>query len=409
MPRGRMNRSDYLPENNSLDDKQNLGIENQPNDADSAVNEFLSLLSHELRTPLAGTMGMLDLVLAGDLAADQRSALDLANASARAMLRIVENMHDLARIETGRLALENSPFEVRPWADDMVQEIASSTRINLSVAVDEQVPEILIGDANRIAHLIICRVDLFLKHNRSQSLCLTLALETQASGNYLLVTIGETGAMLAENEREDLLQFCGKLAHVPLLTFRQIGLKQAVVNNLAAALGGALWPTQDTVDRNLQALAVPIQLPAGCDRFEVEPRVAEDLPFNECGPSQAHVLLVEDDDAIRRLVELLLQQRGWRVTAVADGLHALEALQNNHFDLALMDIRMPRLDGLETTRRIRRREQALGTSPLPIVGMTAHAAMQDRTMCLEAGMDDHLSKPIASSRLYAMIEKYLAG
>ncbi|MGE4544174.1 MAG: response regulator [Pedobacter sp.] len=404
-----MNPSDCLPENKSLGDKQDPGIVNQPDEAHAAINEFLSLLSHELRTPLAGTMGMLDLVLAGDLAADQRSALTLANASARAMLRMVEDMHDLARIETGRFALESSPFEVRPWADEMVQEIASAGRVNFSVEVDEQVPEILVGDGDRIAHLVMGQVDLFLKHNRSQNLCLTLTLETQASGDYLLVTIGETGAMLAESERVDLLQCCGKLTHVPLLTFRQIGLKQAVVSNLAASLGGALWPAQESVDRNIQALAVPIQLPAGYDRVGVEPQVAEELLYNEGDASQAHILLVEDDDAIRRLVELLLQQRGWRVTAVADGLHALEVLQNNQFDLVLMDIRMPRLDGLETTRRIRRREQSLGMSPLPIVGMTAHAAMQDRTMCLEAGMDDHLSKPIASNRLYAMVEKYLAG
>lgn len=404
-----MNPSDFLQENKSPDDKQNPGIINKPEEVHAAINEFLSLLSHELRTPLAGTMGMLDLVLAGDLPADQRSALDLANASARAMLRMIESMHDLARIETGRLVLDNSPFEVRPWVEDMVQEIAGAGRISLSVDVDERVPEILIGDANRIAHLIMGCVDLFLKHNRSRQLCLELTLETQASGNYLLVTIGEPGARLAESECMNLLQVCGSSTLVPLLSFRQGGLKQAVVNNLTAVLGGALWPANESVGRNIQALALPIQLPAGCDRSGIDPRVAEELPYGEPGSSQAHILLVEDDDAIRRLVELLLQQRGWRVTSVADGLHALETLQNNHFDLVLMDIRMPRLDGLETTRRIRRREQTLGTLPLPIVGMTAHAAMQDRTMCLEAGMNDHLSKPIASNRLYAMIEKYLEG
>lgn len=404
-----MNPSDCLPENKSLDDKQDPGIIKEPQEVDAAINEFLSLLSHELRTPLAGTMGMLDLALAGDLAADQRSALDLANASARAMLRIIEDMHDLARIETGRLELDNSPFEVRLWADDMVQEIASFGRVNLSAEVDEQVPEILIGDGGRIAHLVIALVDLFLKHNRSQQLCLDLTLETLAGGNYLMVTIGEPGVMLARSERVGLLQVCGNLPLIPLLTFRQVGLKQAVVCNLAAVLGGALWPAQESVEQNIKALAVPIQLPARYDKTGAEPQVAEEQLYNERELPQAHILLVEDDDAIRRLVELLLEQRGWRVTAVADGLRALEVLQNNHFDLVLMDIRMPRLDGLETTRRIRRREQTLGSAPLPIVGMTAHAALQDRTMCLEAGMDDHLSKPIASNRLYAMIEKYLAG
>jgi CheY-like chemotaxis protein len=151
-----------------------------------------------------------------------------------------------------------------------------------------------------------------------------------------------------------------------------------------------------------------VALPTEYAVTSIEPQVAEKIPKMEGGRSAVSILLVEDDDAIRKLVELLLQQRSWQVTAVADGVQALESLQSRQFDLALMDIRMPRLDGLETTRRIRRRERILGLPPLPIVGMTAHAAQQDRAMCLEAGMNDHVSKPIASAHLYAIIEKCLA-
>jgi CheY-like chemotaxis protein len=353
-------------------------------------------------------MGMLELVLAGDLAADQRSALELANASARAMLRLVEDMHDLARIETGRLELESSPFEVRSWVGDMVPEVAGSADVEILVEIDARMPEILIGDGDRIAHLITDLVGLFLKSRRCEKLLLRFALETQGNGSCLLVTVAQPGEILADSERKDLLRSCGHSPLIPLLSFRQVGIKQAVVCNLAAALGGALWPAQGSGDQNLQALAVPVQLSENYDKAGVEPRVAEDVLYNQRDPSESHILLVEDDDAIRRLVELILQQRGWQITPVVDGLQALESIQKSHFDLVLMDIRMPRLDGLEATRRIRRREQTLGIQPLPIIGMTAHAAVQDRIMCLEAGMNDHLSKPIASNRLYSMIEKYLA-
>jgi CheY-like chemotaxis protein len=180
-----------------------------------------------------------------------------------------------------------------------------------------------------------------------------------------------------------------------------------VIRNLTASLGAALWPAEESATRDIQALAIPIQVPAEYTVEADKPRVEGTPPEagDEC--SGVNILLVEDDDAIRKLVELLLQQRDWQVTAVADGVQALELLQRGHFDLVLMDIRMPRLDGLETTRRIRRREQILGIPALPIVGMTAHAAAQDRALCLESGMDDHLSKPIVSDRLYSVIEKYL--
>ncbi len=403
-----MNPSDCLPENKSLDDEKDSGTNKESEPAHSAMNEFLSLLGHELRTPLAGTMGMLELVLAGDLAADQRSALELANASARAMLRLVEDMHDLARIETGRLELESSPFEVRSWVGDMVPKVAGSADVEILVEIDARMPQILIGDGDRIAHLITDLVGLFLKSRRCEKLLLRFALETQGNGSCLLVTVAQPGEILADSERKDLLRSCGHSPLIPLLSFRQVGIKQAVVCNLAAALGGALWPAQGSGDQNLQALAVPVQLSENYDKAGVEPRVAEDVLYNQRDPSESHILLVEDDDAIRRLVELILQQRGWQITPVVDGLQALESIQKSHFDLVLMDIRMPRLDGLEATRRIRRREQTLGIQPLPIIGMTAHAAVQDRIMCLEAGMNDHLSKPIASNRLYSMIEKYLA-
>lgn len=372
------------------------------------MNELLSLLGHELRTPLAGTMGMLELVLSGDLAADQRSALELANASARTMLRLVEDLHDLARMETGRLQPENSAFEVRPWAREMMHELTRAGSAEITLDIGSRVPEIMVGDGDRIAHLTMSLMDIFLKHSRNRCVALRLDMETRENQTILLVTIGTPGRLLEDRERFDLLKSCGTMDHIPMKAFRQVGLAHAVACNLTASLGGALWPMPGSEERTIQVLAVPVGLPAGYGKADNEPHVAEEMPDMQRDRSTVRILLVEDDDAIRRLVELLLQQRGWQVTAVSDGLQALESFQSNHFDLVLMDIRMPRLDGLETTRRIRRREQTLSMSSLPIVGMTAHAAVQDRSMCLEAGMDDYLSKPIVSDRLYSIIEKSLA-
>lgn len=405
-----MNPSGIFPETRMTDNSENENSE-KAGGSDPlvfSISEFLSLLGHELRTPLAGTMGMLDLVLAGDLAPDQRSALELAGASARIMLRLIEDLHDLARMQAGRLELQSGPFEVRPWCRNLEQEMIGGD-VKYHVDVDPLVPEILVGDGERIAHLILSLVDLYLKQSRPDRLYVRLMLESCMQGDFLFVTLGREDARLSERERDALLQSCKVESFVPLSAFRQVGLRQAVASNLTAILGGALWPAQSSDISGFQSLAVPVQVPTAYKVTDTSPGVAETLSGMESASSEVHILLVEDDDAIRRLVELLLEQRGWRVTAVTDGLQALEALQAHRFDLVLMDVRMPRMDGLETTRRIRHREESASAPPLPIIGMTAHAAMQDRTMCLEAGMDDHLSKPIASERLYRAIEEYLAG
>jgi CheY-like chemotaxis protein len=402
-----MSPSDHLPKPTCRIEPGPGGGEQAPGSFHFATDELLSLLGHELRTPLAGTLGMLELVLAGDLAADQRSALELANASARSMLRLVEDLHDLARMETGRLELHESPFEVRSWVEKMAGELTFPGAVEVSVGVDPQLPELLIGDSDRIAHLVMNLVEVFLKQGRFRHVVVNFALECDGDGSFLLLTVAGPGGVLSAEDRSVLLQTCGKVSPVPLIAFRDLGIKQAVIRNLTASLGAALWPAEESATRDIQALAIPIQVPAEYTVEADKPRVEGTPPEagDEC--SGVNILLVEDDDAIRKLVELLLQQRDWQVTAVADGVQALELLQRGHFDLVLMDIRMPRLDGLETTRRIRRREQILGIPALPIVGMTAHAAAQDRALCLESGMDDHLSKPIVSDRLYSVIEKYL--
>lgn len=404
-----MTPSDGSSKNKSCESQRSSGSGGDSESSLFAMSELLSLLGHELRTPLAGTMGMLELVLGGDLDEHQRGALELANASARVMLRLVEDLHDLARLEAGRLEPENTPFEVEAWARRIEQEFAGSGTFGLSCEIDAQVPEILVGDGERVAHLVLNLVDLFIKQNRCRHVALHLALASMADSNYLLVTIGEPGVRFGGKDRDALLRICGAARRVPMTEFRQVGLKQAISFNLAASFGGALWPASGGESRKIRALAVPVGLPAEMAAAGAETMVCEEPPRMERERSKAHILLVEDDDAIRKLVELLLQQHGWQVTAVSDGLQALESFQKSHFDLVLMDIRMPRLDGLEATRRIRRREQTLGTTPLPIIGMTAHAADQDRSLCLEAGMNDHLSKPIASNRLYAVIEKCLAS
>lgn len=410
--RGCMNPSDNSTKNRCCDSKQSREAGENVESSFSAMNELLSLLGHELRTPLAGTMGMLELVLAGELDADQRGALELANASARAMLRLVEDLHDLARMEAGRLQPKKTPFEVEAWKRNVEQGFAGAPAVEFFLAIDPQVPQILIGDGDRIAHLVLNLIDLHLKYSRSKRVLLNLTLESEGGDRFLLGTISEAEAALEDRERVALLQSCGAGRLVPMAEFRRVGLKQAVVWNLAVSLGGALWPDFESEEEPVRALAVPVDLPslpAGGRDGGVALQVCEEMPRMKRDLSAVHILLVEDDDAIRKLVELFLQQRGWQVTAVSDGLQALDSFQKNRFDLVLMDIRMPRLDGLEATRRIRRREQALGIEPLPIIGMTAHAAVQDRSLCLQAGMNDHLSKPIASNRLYAIIERCLAS
>jgi CheY-like chemotaxis protein len=386
--------------------------ENEEKDARAGQQgELLSVLSHEMRTPLAGALGMLDLALAGELSPEQRRTLELANASTLLLLRVVENVHDLARIESGRLKPDIGPFEVKPWVEGLredVAQLATVSIVTLQVDIDPRLPDMLLGDVERLRRVLLNLMDHLVKVCGVRDLRLHLELTGQNEKHLLLITLGGATEVLQDAARAALVADCGRADTTPVTRLRELGLKLTLSRKILAALGGALWPGTSSRQAKLYALCVPVGRSSDI-RPRSEPIVSESRAAAPFSSSGAHILVVEDDDAIRKLVELLLQQRGWRVTAVADGQKALEACAGTDYSLVLMDIRMPCLDGLEVTRRIRERERAAGLNAMPIIGMTAHAAAEDRQMCLQAGMTDHLCKPISSERLFAMIERHLAG
>ena len=373
-----------------------------------SCGHLLAALGHELRTPLAGVLGMLELALDGELPPEQRRCLELANSSAQALLRLVQDMHDYGRQESGRLITEGQTFEVRAWVDALHRKLPQPMgrpAVALHIDLDPSLPEMLQADAERIGNILLNLMEAQLKSRRPEQLFLRLEL-LHSQQNYLLATLSEKPEQLDDRAKSALLAACGNAILPPLGQAGTLELKLALSRHLAAALGGAIGEHPSPSGAGFYSVLLPCTTAGQKLHPEAGPAARKKVAGT---PSAAfRILLVEDDDAIRKLLELLIQHRGMQVTSVTDGEQALAQLQHRHYDLVLMDLRMPRLDGLTATRLIREREQANGAGRLPIIGITAHGGPEDLDLCLQAGMDERLSKPIRSEDLYAAIERLLS-
>jgi two-component system, sensor histidine kinase len=379
-----------------------------PDNKPDSCGHLLAALGHELRTPLAGVLGMLELALDGELAPEQRRCLELANGSAQALLRLVQDMHDYGRQESGRLITEAQTFEVRPWAEGLRRKLPQPMgrpAVPLHIDLDPSLPEMVQADGERIGNILLNLVEAQHKTRRPTQLFLCLEL-LHSQQNYLLATLSEKPEQLDDRAKAALLAACGSGTLPPLSQVGTLELKLALSRHLAAALGGTVGEHCSPSEAGFYSVVLPC-ITAG---QKLHPEAGPASRKKVAGtPSAAfRILLVEDDDAIRKLLELLIQHRGMQVTSVADGEQALAQLQHRRYDLVVMDLRMPRLDGLTATRLIREQEQANDSVRLPIIGITAHGGPEDRDLCLQAGMDERLSKPIRSEDLYAAIERLLA-
>jgi signal transduction histidine kinase/CheY-like chemotaxis protein len=380
--------------------------------ANRRKSEFLANMSHEIRTPMNGILGMTELALGTTLDARQREYLGIVKNSAEALLSIVNDILDLSKIEAGKFTVERRPFALRPVLESAIHLMSPRARdkqLVLSWAVAPEVPEIVLGDPNRLRQILLNLLGNAVKFTERGSVDLAVGLACEGDDcAKLRFAVTDSGPGIAPEQQARVFdpyeQDESSGAHHKGGT----GLGLSICRHLVELMDGSIGLTSEP------GLGSRFWFTLPCRREErlppPPPPAALPPPEQPERRSRAsRVLLVEDHPANQKLALWLLQREGHQVTLAENGAEALTLMKALAFDIVLMDVQMPVMDGLEATRHIRALESERGDKHHPIIAMTAGAIVGDREKCLAAGMDDYLSKPIVAPLLLAKLGQWLGS
>jgi CheY-like chemotaxis protein len=370
--------------------------------ANAAKSDFLATMSHEIRTPLNGVLGMAQAMARDKLPGAQKERLEVIRHSGEMVLALLNDLLDISRIEAGRLELEPGVLDL----EALVQEAeaafgpaAAAKGVALSVEVDPDAKGLWQADPTRVRQIVYNLLSNAVKFTERGAVVVRFALDRGA----LWVRVTDTGPGIAADRLEALFDRFVQAEASTARRYGGSGLGLAISRELARLMGGEVW-VESKLGRGSTFHA---RLPLA--RAEAAEPAAEPAPSAAPEPDRRlRILVAEDNETNQLVLKALLGQLGITPRVVGDGLAAVEAWRDGRWDLVLMDIRMPLMDGVEAARRIRELEAAERRPRTPIVALTANAMSHQAAEYLAAGMDGFVAKPIQVERLLAAINEAVA-
>jgi signal transduction histidine kinase/FixJ family two-component response regulator len=362
---------------------------------------FLATMSHEVRTPLNGIFGMTALLKESDLGEEERHFVEVIQSCGDALLEIVNDVLDFSKLESGAVALEPvdfDPADLARNAADMLRGRASEKGLTLEVTTEPGLPRVVRADGTRLKQVLLNLISNAVKFTETGSVTLTVGASASGASAMLRFEVRDTGVGIPEEAQGRIFEEFTQADASITRRFGGTGLGLAICRRVVTAMGGTIACTSTEgvgSTFTVEVPATPIEVPAGRPPEAERPALSTSRALR--------ILLVEDNPVNREVGDVLLRKLGHDVRHAENGAEAVERLRSATFDVVLMDMQMPVLDGLEATRRIRRD----GRGPRPhIIGLTANAMVSDRLACLEAGMDDFVAKPVTTHKLTEVLARF---